>query len=278
MVATTANAQMAAAWDGNEGETWARDWERYDQGVQRFHARLMEEARIGSSDRVLDVGCGNGQVTRDAARLATDGSALGVDLSSPMLAQARRLAEGLPNCSFEEGDAQVHPFEAAAYDLVLSRFGAMFFSDPHVAFSNLARATRKGGRLVMVAWQPLSENAWLQTLRNALQMERELPVPPVSVPGAFGLADPDVVHEILSGAGFTDLEVTSVREPFWAGVDAHDALEFLRRGAVVQGLLSDLKPEDREQALELLRAALLARETSEGVLLGAAAWLITAQR
>jgi ubiquinone/menaquinone biosynthesis C-methylase UbiE len=152
---TIANVDMAAAWDGDEGTDWARDWERYDLGVRSHHLRLMEAAAISPAEHVLDVGCGNGQTTRDAARSAAAGSARGVDLSSVMIARAREVArdENVTNVTFEIADAQVHPFEPARYDIAMSRFGAMFFGDPVAAFTNIGRGLRPGGRLVLMSWQ-----------------------------------------------------------------------------------------------------------------------------
>ena len=135
MMATIANKEMAAAWDGDEGAEWARDWERYDRAVAGYQARLMAAAAIGPAQRVLDVGCGNGETSRAAARQAAAGSVLGVDLSSSMLERARQLAatEGLANVRFEQADAQVQRFEPGAFDVVVSRFGTMFFADPVAA-------------------------------------------------------------------------------------------------------------------------------------------------
>ena len=79
-----ANVEMAAAWDGDEGEDWARDWERYDRSMREYRGVLRDAAAIEGTDRVLDVGCGTGESTRDAARAAREGTALGVDLSSQM--------------------------------------------------------------------------------------------------------------------------------------------------------------------------------------------------
>src|ERR1051325_5111796 len=103
------NAEQLRAWDGDEGAYWAAHAEHFDRSVAGYHVALMEAAAIGSHERVLDVGCGTGQVDRDAARVATGGSVLGVDLSTAMLAVARRqaAADGLTNVAFEQADAQV---------------------------------------------------------------------------------------------------------------------------------------------------------------------------
>ena len=277
---TIANVDMAAAWDGDEGTDWARDWERYDLGVRSHHLRLMEAAAISPAEHVLDVGCGNGQTTRDAARSAAEGSALGVDLSSVMIARAREIArhEDLTNVTFEIADAQVRPFEPASYDVAMSRFGAMFFGDPVAAFANIAQGLRPGGRLVLMSWQRLENNEWLVAIRSALALGRELPPPPVGVPGPFGLAEPDDVSTILTAAGFEQVECHAVEAPFFAGTDTDDAVGFLGRGGVVRGLLQGLEPSDRQRALDAFRATMASHETADGVRFNSAAWLITAER
>ena len=280
MAPRIANVEGAAAWDGDEGAAWARDWDRYDRALLRYHERLLDGAAITDGERVLDIGCGNGKTTRDAARATPGGQALGVDLSSLMIERARSLAEteGLANAQFEQADAQVHPFAAAAHDLALSRFGAMFFADPHAAFTNIGRSLCPGGRLALVSWQGLEENEWLQAIREALAAGRELPSPPPDAPGPFGLADPDRVVSLLTAAGFEDIEVTALREPYWAGADASDAFTFVSDTGPVRGLLEGLGPDDQARALDRLRAALTAHDTGDGVYFGSAAWLVTARR
>ena len=127
----------------------------YDAELSRYNVRLRAAADVRTADRVLDIGCGTGQTTRDAARAATSGSALGVDLSRPMVDRARLLSaqEGILNVNFELADAQVHPFAPKDFTVGLSRFGTMFFTDPVAAFTNIGRALRPGARLVQLVWQ-----------------------------------------------------------------------------------------------------------------------------
>ena len=280
MASRIENVEMAAAWDGAEGAGWARDWDRYDRSLRRYHERLLDAAAITDSERVLDIGCGNGATTRDAARATPGGEAFGVDLSSQMIDRAQSLAEadGLANARFEVADAQAFPFAAGAHDLALSRFGAMFFSDPHAAFTNIARTLRPGGRLALVAWQALQENEWLLAIRESLAVGRELPSPPAGAPGPFGLADPDRVKTLLEGASFDDIKVTASPEPYWAGADAADAFGFVSDTGPVRGLLEGLGPDDQERGLDRLRDAIAAHDTGDGVYFDSAAWLVTARR
>jgi len=150
-----ANAAQAAEWDGPAGAHRTRYAAVFDAEPRPHNERLRAAAGIAPRDRVLDVGCGTGQTTRDAARAATDGSALGIDLSAQMLEHARRIAaeEGLANVSFLQADAQVYQFPVASFDVAISRFGTMFFADPVAAFGNVGHALRPGGRLVLMVWQ-----------------------------------------------------------------------------------------------------------------------------
>jgi SAM-dependent methyltransferase len=275
-----ANSDQLEAWDGAEGEHWSTHEERYDSATRAHSRQLGELAAIARDEHVLDLGCGCGSTTRDAARAARDGSALGIDLSSQMLERARRraLEEGVDNVSFVHGDAQVHAFGDAPFDVVISRFGAMFFADPVVAFVNVGEALRPGGRLALVAWQELARNEWVSAIRGALAQGRELPTPPPDAPGPFGFARPDHVRSVLTAAGFRDVQVDEVDAEFWLGDDAEDAYGFVGDLGLVGGLLHDLPLPAQDAARAELRATLAAHAGPDGVVFGSRAWAISAVR
>ena len=272
------NEGQLRAWDGDEGSYWATNADRYDRSVQVHHHRLLAAAGVGEHDRVLDIGCGTGQLSRDAARIASGGSTLGVDLSSAMLDVARERAdqEQLTNIAFEQHDAQIHPFAEAAFERVVSRTGSMFFGDPDAAFANLGRALVAGGRMVLLAWQPLSQNEWMRELMTALAAGRDLPSPPADAPGPFSLSDPDRVRTLLSGAGFTDIELVETRGGMWFGADADEADAFVL--GQLGWLLQDLDPPGRARALDALHASNASHASDQGVLYDSAAWIIAAAR
>ena len=274
------NADQARAWNGEEGADWAAQADRFDAASARYDAPLITGARIAPEDRVLDVGCGAGISTRAAARVAVAGHVTGIDLSAQLLAEARRRSEaaGLTNTSFLQGDAQIHPFEPEGFDLVISRFGAMFFGDPVAGFTNIARGLRPGGRLALMSWQALARNEWLLVLRDTLAAGRSLPEPPSGAAGPFGLSQPDDVRRILTAAGFEAVELTEVQEPVSLGSDTEDAFGFVSGLGVSRGLLGGLDGDARQAALEALRDRLADHATPDGVLLGASGWLITARR
>jgi SAM-dependent methyltransferase len=275
-----ANVEQAAAWDGHEGDMWTEQADRYERAGSRHWARFIAAGLIGERDAVLDIGCGTGRPTRDAARIAKHGSALGLDLSTRMLQHARQrsTAEGLTNIAFVQGDAQVFDFDAGTYDIAISSFGAMFFNDPVAAFSNIARATRARGRLALLAWRELPSNAWLVSLRAALAAGRELPLPPPDAPTPFSLADPTRVRQVLGAAGYRDVDLTAIDEPMDLGPDVEEAYAFARTMGIVEALTQDLDEHTRGEVFSSLQEMLAAHETDAGVLLGSAAWLITAEK
>ncbi len=292
------NVDQAEAWDGPEGEHWAIHYARFDATIAPHHTMLLAAAALAPGERVLDIGCGNGITSRDAARaVGPGGEVLAVDLSGAMLARAKQLAEdeGLGNVRFEQGDAQVHPFEADAFDLAMSRFGVMFFADPMAAFTNIARALRsargtggvppttaagaaKGGRLAMLVWQSVAANEWVRALREALAVGRDLPVPPPGAPSPFALADTDYAGRTLTEAGFADVAFAPSEQPWYIGTDADDAYDFVTGMKVIGMMLDGLDEGNRAQALDNLRATLADHETPDGVIFGSAAWIMTARK
>ncbi|MFE7798621.1 class I SAM-dependent methyltransferase [Nocardia sp. NPDC057440] len=248
----------------------------YDAELRLYHQRLRDAIDVAPDDNVLDIGCGAGQTTRDAARLAIRGSALGVDASSAMVARARRLgaAEGLHNVRFEQADAQVHPFPPAHFTLGISRFGTMFFADPVEALTNIGRALMPGARLVQLVWQDGSRQEWVAAIHRALVGGD----PPVPIAGAFSLADPATVDGILTTAGFTDVRITDVSEPVYYGADPDAAVDAVLVLRMAGDLLVQLDADETERALERLRLVMAAHSTAGGVWFDSRAWLITAHR
>ncbi len=243
----------------------------YDAELSRYRRRLNAGMHVGPDDHVLDIGCGTGLTTRDAARVAA--GALGVDISAQNVATARRLSEeeGLRNVHFEQADAQHHDFPAERFDLGVSRFGTMFFTDPAAAFTNIARALRPGARLVQLVWQEQRHQEWDAVIHQALGA-----APAGS--DAFSLADPATAERLLTDAGFTRIQVTDVREPVYYGPDAEAACDAALGLRVTQELLGRLDPVHTEQALQRLITSLAAHQNADGVWFDSRAWMITAHR
>jgi SAM-dependent methyltransferase len=249
----------------------------YDAELRAHHEHLRAAYGIREGDAVLDIGCGTGLTTRDAARAAAPGRVVGVDVSERMLERARELtaAEGLDNAEYELGDAQAHRF-GSAFDVAISRFGTMFFSDPPAAFANIGAALRPRARLVLLVWQPRKENEWVRAIDAALGDAAQLPAPGSD---AFSLGDAEATTRLLEGAGFADIRFEAVHEPVFYGVDVDAALAVVLGFQDTRAALATLSDGEAARTVERLREVLTAHYSDDhGVALDARSWLITARR
>jgi len=252
----------------------------YDAELRRHNEVLRRAFGVQLHDHVLDIGCGTGQTTRQAARAARAGSALGVDVSAPAIERARELAwaEGLRNVTFERANAQVHCFPQERFDLAISRFGTMFFDDPGTAFTNISRALRPAGRLVMMVWQAHQRNEWDVAIHQSLGAAEGPVAVPSGGPDPFSLADPPTVTGILEAAGFAGVAFTNVHEPVYYGPDVAAALDWVCGFACTSEVLKRLDPAAAARAVGRLREALAAHLSDGGVWFNSSAWIVTARR
>ena len=252
----------------------------YDAELRRHNEVLRPAVGVQLHDHVLDIGCGTGQTTRQAARTARAGSAVGIDVSAPAIERARELAraEALRNVTFSRANAQVHRFPPGRFDLAISRFGTMFFDDPDAAFANISRALRPAGRLVMMVWQARERNEWDVTIRRSLGAAEEPAAIPSAGPDPFSLADPQAVTQILKAAGFAGVAFTDVHEPVYYGPDVAAALDWVRSFACTSEILKRLDPAAAARAAGRLREALAAHLSDDGVWFDSRAWIVTARR
>ncbi|MFC7384117.1 class I SAM-dependent methyltransferase [Sphaerisporangium rhizosphaerae] len=273
-----ANTQQAEAWNGWEGVNWANDAERYNAMMAAFNDPFFQVAAIGEDDRVLDVGCGTAEPTLAAARKASRGHVLGVDISAPMLERARADAagQGVANVAFEQGDAQVHPFPEGAFDVAISRGGVMFFGDVVAGFANIRRALRPGGRLVFMGPQGGGPDTDYARATAALRPLMRGPSP--ASRGMGSLLDPARIHQVLDEAGYAEVTITPVAAPMDYGRDAADAADFILGQGPVRHNLEGVDPAVVDRAREELRAGLAAYATSDGVRIPGAVWLVSATR
>jgi SAM-dependent methyltransferase len=207
-----ANTAMGEYWNQVAGPRWVeRAGLQEARNIEVAHL-LQREAAPKPGERVLDIGCGTGATAIPfAAAVAPGGHVTGIDISVPMLDQARRnIAQaGATNITLVEADAQVHRFPADSFDLLISRFGVMFFADPIAAFTNLFAGLRQGGRLCIAVWAAMDENAhWKIPFDIAVKHLG----PPAAVdphaPGPMAFRDPAYLRDILNKAGFAAIDIT----------------------------------------------------------------------
>lgn len=220
----SANAGQIEYWNGPAGEKWVKNQAVMDASLADATAGLLPLAAIKPGERVLDIGCGSGQLSLLAAdAVGPGGQVTGADISQPLLALARQRAAGRPNVRFIQADAATQAF-GPEYDLLISRFGVMFFDDPAAAFANLRRAAAAGGRLAFVCWRPMPENEYAaMPFEIAKPLMPALPPADPHAPGPFALSDPDRLRGILEGAGFSAIAIAPLDGVMRMGETAEQA-------------------------------------------------------
>ena len=270
------NDEQAERWGGAAGRHWIEHEADYDRQLEEYGTALLDAAHLEERSRVLDVGCGTGTTSIAAAQHARQ--VLGVDLSPVLIERARVRAARHANVAFEVADAQVAAFEPT-FDVVISRFGLMFFADPRAAFANLRRALVPGGRLVTVCWQSLDRNDWMRVPGNALAQVVPLgDLAEPGQPGPFSLSSPDELTNLLGDTGWDDITVDGWTFPVPVGGarSLDDAVEFVRGGSLGRSALAGVSPAVERRALGCVRDALAPFVTADGVVLPGAAWLVGA--
>jgi SAM-dependent methyltransferase len=276
---SSANAAQIDSWNATAGQTWTLFQEQLDRQITPLGQAALQALGPRKGEAVIDIGCGCGQTSLElTVAVGRTGRVLGVDVSRPMLAVARErpLPDAAARPSFLEIDAQTGDLGSAAFDAAFSRFGVMFFSDPVAAFSNIRRALKSSGRLSFVCWRSLQENPWMLAPLDAARPFLPPAVPPdPTAPGPFAFADPNRVQSILGAAGFESVRLEAFDRLIGSGdVDATLALT-LKVGPL--GSLLREHPEYRDAVTAVVRQALVSYATPDGVLMPAAAWIVTAR-
>ncbi|MGZ4710015.1 MAG: class I SAM-dependent methyltransferase [Acidimicrobiales bacterium] len=275
------NSAQAEFWE-ELTPSWL-EAERHTRLVsQRFGEMAIDRLDLVAGQRVLDIGCGAGGTTLElAARVGPDGEAVGADIASAMVRAAQQRAgdAGVRNVRFLTADLQVDDLGTGLFDAAFSQFGVMFFAEPAAAFAHIRRTIHPGGTLAFSCWQSIFSNEWMFVPGSAVvSVTGSLPpMPGPDEPGPFSLAEPDRVTALLSGAGFTHIEVEPRDEVVVLVGDQIDSLvEMSRNVGVVREALRDADEDTSARIIDAVRAALAERVVDGELRLTAGALIVTA--
>jgi SAM-dependent methyltransferase len=277
-VAHETDDEQEKLWNGVAGRGWVEAQELLDQLFKPFEDLLVEAVSARSVSRVLDVGCGTGSTTLAVARLlGAKDRCIGIDISDPMLAAARARAEreGAP-ASFIRANAQTHAFEPASFDMIISRFGVMFFDDSVRAFANLRRAARDDAGLRFIAWRSAVENPFMTTAeRAAAPLLPNLPARRPDAPGQFAFAEQRRVSRILEESGWAGIEIRPIDVA--CTLPEQELVRNVSRLGPLGRILHETDEQTRKEVLEAVRAAFDSYVHDAEVRFTAACWMVSAR-
>ena len=269
-------------WSGDMGERWLANLDRFEAMIAPIGEALIERAELTSGERVVDLGCGGGATTRAIAeRVSPGGEVIGLDIAPMLVAEARKRSEGIANIAFECGDAATATLAGAPYDRMISRFGSMFFTEPHKAFANLHSMLKPGARLDLAVWGPPRDNAWMMEMMGVVRSHVDVPPAEPRAPGPFAFEDLDYLSEVLDAGGFGSIDIEAyVGEQAIGGPDTQpaEAVRFVLSSLGV-GRVLDEQPEEIRDAAAADLLTMFERNyvAGKGVMLGCKVWLVSAR-
>ena len=280
---------MTDAWAGERVARWIRSAAALEPQLAPVSDVLFEAAGLQPAERVLDVGCGTGPTTHRAAGLVGVGGAVtGLDVSAEMLDAARAATPADPDrapIDWVAADATTWAGPDDPFDVVISRFGVMFFDDPLAAFANLAAFTRAGGRLAIAVWSNRRDNPLFEIpLAAALAVRDGFRLPPAEIPsadlGPFSMSDPDEVRSLLDRAGWVDasVDVHGLRLPLAGGAPLDEAARSTLEFGPTRVVTDDMDPSQKAAAVVAIAEALLPHRVGSAVVLDASVHIVTAGR
>ncbi len=276
----TSHSEQIEFWNGIGGERWVKEYKRTDKMLEPVTSLLLTRANLREGNIVVDVGCGGGSTTKVfRERVGDAGKLIGIDVSAPLLQLARERLSHYPDVELIHADASTYYFSEAIADLVVSRFGVMFFGEPVSAFANLRTVLAREGHLLFACWRSFEENLWAKIPLDAVSdlIPPSAPSDP-DEPGPFAFASRERISRILTEAGFLSIEITPVDTGF--SYSPNNSLEDAVQGAVLIGPTSRALREQPDSVIDTAKIsiyeALAAYQTERGVILPGAIWLVEA--
>lgn len=282
------NNEATAAWNTVLFDRFSEYRHIFVGGLRQFGDIAIAAEPPRSGDRIVDLGCGFGDSSRQLAIIAgPDSHVVGVDAAERFVETARNeaTAERADNVEFVVADVQAE-VPGGPYDYAFARMGTMFFANPGAAMRNVLGALRPGGTLNMVVWRRKLDNEWM--FRAEEVVDRLVPKPDADAsdeltcgPGPFSMANADTTSDILRYAGFEQIALRRIDVEIVQGRDAREAVAAslaLGPAAETVRLAGDdagrVRPLIERDLLELAREY---QAPSGEILVPGSAWAVTAR-
>jgi SAM-dependent methyltransferase len=279
-----ANVEHTYGWNAERARFWLAHLTAMETPLIPVAAAIFSVVDLKPGERVLDVGCGAGATTIEAAdRVGPEGRVCGIDISPEMIDAARQRSAA-PNLEWVVADAVEYDFPMDGFDAIISRFGIMFFSNPERALRRLNAACRPGGRLVASVWPHRDRAPYFalpyNILTSVLDRRRAVYTPIPADQGPFSLGDEQQTIDLLVGAGWVDVRCSMRRDALYLRGPAtlEQAVEALIESNSEQGVLVGQPGEIIEEARTALIEGLAPWHDGTGISLPGGFLMITATR
>jgi SAM-dependent methyltransferase len=282
MTEAAPDALKGEDWAGEMGARWLASLDRFEGMIAPIGAALLAHAAYTPGERVLDLGCGGGATTLSIAEVVgPSGAALGLDVAPMLIERARQRAAGAgSNARFVCADAATASLDTPPFDRLFSRFGSMFFDAPVPAFANLRAMLKPGARIDLAVWANPRDNLWMMEVMGVVRRHVEIPPAVPRAPGPFAFEDLDYLEEVLTGAGFSGMDVLAYegRQPVGGpGASPVAATDFVLTSMAAGRVLDEAGPAIRDAArADFVELFTQRHVEGEGVMLQAKAWLVSA--
>tara|TARA_X000000368_G_scaffold418392_1_gene417872 strand:- start:1400 stop:2248 length:849 start_codon:yes stop_codon:yes gene_type:complete len=278
------NKKQREFWSGKGGDVWVEKQNAMDVMLEPLGVAALSKLPEDLGEHILDIGCGCGSTTLSiAGHLSKDSKITGVDISEPMLNQARKLAaeKNLLNIDFQVMDIQTELNKENIFSAAYSRFGVMFFEAPVPAFKNIYRSLQQGAKFSFVCWQSPQLNPWQALSIQVIKKFVDLPSPPPRSPGPFAFAEKDYLESIMVDSGFKDIAIESHEQQItmFVGKSLEEASnDYLSINPVVTAMLEESSEEVKGDISGALQILFKDYSDGNGLHFPSATWLVTASK
>ena len=273
---------MEQYWSTEGGDTWLQYLDYFEPMIAPIGRSLVSDTLTDEHKHIIDIGCGGGATTFRLASIVGDkGSIIGVDISEALIANCRQRARtaGVKNVEFKCGDAATIELPKHWAQLVISRFGVMFFKEPVVAFKHIGQSLSDGGTLAFSCWASLPENPWMNELVTTLGLHIDLPKPLPGAPGPFAFANTEYLTSILTDAGYKNIQVTQWTGELMIGsrgMSANAVSKFLFSTSMVVKSVQDRITGNEDEIFRQFASRIKQYCKDDGVYMPAKAWIVKA--
>jgi ubiquinone/menaquinone biosynthesis C-methylase UbiE len=263
-------AMQKVGWS-NVAQGWKKWWSTFEDGAQKLSDRLVELAEINPGDKVLDIATGIGEPAITAAKkVKPNGQVIAMDISAGMLAIARERARDLKLdgiMAFEESDAETYAYPNSSFDVVLSRWGLMFFPDIAATLKRIHNSLAANGVLSVAVWSTSDKTPMLTIPLTVASRAVGIPAPLAAGSlGPFRFADPALLENSLAEAGFHNIKTEKMSLPFrFASVD--DFINFQKSvNSPILAMIGNLPEQKQEETWRAMAEAMRQHTENSGAL------------